>query len=269
MFRKIFYSAALGILLFSVSSFTPQTSWACEGTFRPPCGQTAWLAKFVSSSIVLPGSGANITVPIGVVPYVLWSPTANCAQPTTASLQLNLTCTAAGGGSPIFIGPVSVPVGTPVLPGPQAVLTGAGGAPVVGGPFQFPISGGILPVGTSYSCLVQGSYTVNFNSASGIAGAPQVTGLGDTEVCIVEEAPGAPGVPRFDFRILNQNENPFAEIRRGDQAYDSYLMANNDPNFGANITIQSSSNQVAHFPPDDNSSRTLFSLRSQSRDRQF
>ena len=73
MFRKIFYSAALGILLFSVSSFTPQTSWACEGTFRPPCGQTAWLAKFVSSSIVLPGSGANITVPIGVVPYVLWS----------------------------------------------------------------------------------------------------------------------------------------------------------------------------------------------------
>jgi hypothetical protein len=257
MREKLFKSTVIGIVLLTISSLVPQTSLACMGTFRPNCGQTAWLAKFISSSIVLPGTGADITVPIGLVPYVLWNPTSPCAQPQTAALDLTLTCTAAGGGSPIVIGPTSVPVGVPVFSGAQSVLTGAGGAPVLGGPFQFPISGGTLPVGASYSCLVQGAFTVGFGPGTG---APVVTGLGDTEVCLVEEAPGQPGVPRFGFRLLDEAGGPFTAVRRGDQAYNHYLAVNNDPNLGVNLTFHSSTNQIARMPPDDNPDNTLVAL---------
>ncbi len=247
----------IAIALLTIAGLTPQKSWACTGTFRPNCGQTAWLAKFVTSSIVLPGTGADITVPIGVLPYALWNPASPCAQPNTGALELTLTCTAVGGGAAIVIGPKSVPTGVPSAPGPQPVLTGAGGTPVVGGPFVFPISGGTLPVGTSYSCLIEGTYSVGFGIGTG---SSLITGVGDTEVCIVEEAPGAPGIPRFDFRLIDTGDGPFSVVRRGDQAYNSYLAANNDPNESLDLTINSTTNQVARFPSGPDPDNTLFAL---------
>ena len=235
------------LVLFLCLSLAIPMAWPCGGTFRPACGQTVVLAKFCPRTIVNPGPTQPISVPIGFVPFVLWTVAGGCAQPSSASLSVTLTCTPAGGGTPIVIGPVAVPVSTPTSQGIQSVA-----------PFALSIPAGTLSAG-SYTCAVAGSYTVGF---SGGTGATAVTGTGDTEVCIVEPSPADPNIPRLDMQRIDFGDGGFQACRRGDQAYNYYLISNNDPDNGVTLNFDSSTNQVARSPQGDPGPGTLFAISS-------
>lgn len=223
--------------------------FACGGTVRPNCFQTAWLAKFVPTTIVLPTSPAAITVPVGLLPFALWNTNPACAQPTGASIDLTFTCTPVGGGAPIVVGPMTFPAGIPTTPGPQ---------PVAGGAVSFVIPAGTLTPGIPYACAITGMYTVSFG---GGLGAPSVIGMGDTEVCIVPPTPVDETLPRLNMELLvAEGEEAFQSCRRGDQTINHYLIENNDPTESVSLTFTSSTNQVAGMPGGDDPDSTFFAI---------
>ena len=242
-FAQAAVAASIGI------AATAVVVWACGGTFRPNCFQTAWLAKFPPDTVVAPPGGGPIDVPIGVLPYAAWSQGAVCAKPTAATLTLTLSCTPFGGGTAIPIGPLPFTVATPTAPGPQPLTA----------PLTFTIPAGTLTPGTSYTCAVTGVYTVSFG---GGIGAPSVVGTGDTEVCIVSPSPLDPLKPLVNMQLLDLTRDGtlFQSCRKGDQTSSFYLIENNDPSSPVNLTFLSVTNQVARMPGGDNSGNTLTAI---------
>jgi hypothetical protein len=225
--------------------------WACQGTPRPNCFQSAWLAKFPPAVVVLPPGGGPIAVPIGVLPFAVWNTNPLCAQPSGASIDLTFTCAPAGGGAPVVIGPMTFPAATPATPGAQPIATG---------PLTFTIPAGTLTPGTPYACAVTGMYTVSF---AGGMGAGSIVGGGDTEVCIVPPAPDRVDLPRRDMQLLDAGGDLFQSCRRGDQTHNYYLIQNNDPSESVSLTFGSRTNQVARMPTGDTgtmSDPTLFAI---------
>lgn len=222
--------------------------FACGGTVKPNCFQTAWLAKFVPSTIVLPTAPGAITVPVGVLPYVLWNTNPACAQPVGATLELTFVCTPIG-GAPVTVGPLSFAVATPTVPGPQAVT---------GGTVPFVIPAGTLSPGTPYACTISGMYTVGFG---GGLGATSVIGMGDTEVCLVPPSPDDETKPRLGMELLfAEGAELFTRCRRGDQTINYYLIENNDPNESVDLTFATRTNQVAGMPGGTDTDATLYAI---------
>ena len=140
----------------SISTFIPD-AWPDEGTLKRPCSRTIYLAKFSPGTVVIPESGP-IEVPVGVLPFVSWDDVnGQCGQPTSAALELTLTCSSADGGESATIGPVSYAAPTPTTPGAQDV----------GSPLTFTIPEGIITGTTPQICLVSGTYTVTFGTGFG------------------------------------------------------------------------------------------------------
>lgn len=209
-------------------------AFACRGTPTPTCTRTIWLGKFAPRTVVMPRRGP-IRVPVGLLPFVVWSTTPPCAQPASASLQLTLTCTPVGGGLPVVFGPQNFPVPTPTTPGAQPLP----------GPVTFTIPAGSLPRTIPHVCTVAGTYTVTFGPGSG-SGA--LSGTGDTEICLVTPAPGDPSLPRLQLEHLSLAGEHFARCRRGDQGILYYLVTNNDPRRAVTLDLTSDGRQTAILP---------------------
>lgn len=230
------------------------SSWlasACNSDVFPPCGQTIYLAKFAPSTVVNPGPSSAITVQIGLLPFVSWKLVSGCAQPSGASfISLKLTCTPAGGGTPIVVGWQTMNnLPTPTVPGIQNV-----------GSFNYVIPAGTLPQG-NFVCSVAGEYHVPFGPGTGTG---TIIGTGDTEVCLVEPSPLDPSVPRLDMQCIDTSGTGmgYQACRRGDQTINYYLIANNDPLESVTLTFDSMTNQAARFPGGDNLDGTLFAISS-------
>ncbi len=209
---------------------------ACEGTLVPVCGRSIFLAKFAPTTVVLPASGP-INVPIGLVPYVTWNAdNPNCSKPVSASLTLTLTCTPAGGGTPVVIGPQNVPVPVPTQPGSQALSA----------PATFVIPAGVLPSGTPIICTVKGTYTVTFSGGS--SGSGTISGTGDVDVCLVPASTINPDYPELEVRHLSIKDIQFPVCRNGDQALMHFLVANNDPVNSVDLSLTSMGRQVSGLP---------------------
>ena len=214
--------------------------WACQGTAKPNCFQTAWIAKFPPAVVVLPPGGGPIAVPIGILPFVTWNTNPLCAQPSAASIGLTFTCTPVGGGAPIVIGPMAFTAATPTVPGAQPVPPA--------GAVTFMIPAGTLAPGVPYVCAVAGTYSVTF--AGGI-GAGVVIGAGDTEVCIVPPTDEDETLPRLNMSLIPTGDDDFQTCRKGDQAYVYYLIENNDSDESVTLSFSSTTNQVARMPLGD------------------
>lgn len=209
---------------------------ACQGSPKPNCFQTAWIAKFPPAVVVLPPGGGPIAVPIGILPFATWNTNPLCAQPSSASIGLTFTCTPVGGGVPIAIPTMVFPAAIPGPPGPQ---------PVPGGAVVFVIPAGTLTPGVPYVCAVAGTYTVTF--AGGI-GAGSIVGAGDTLVCIVPPTDEDETIPRLNLSLIPSGDDNFQTCRKGDQAYVYYLIENNDSDESVTLDFSSTTNQVARIP---------------------
>lgn len=231
------------VVLVSFLNVTAPVSWACMGTPQAPtCTRSIFLGKFVPRVVVVPPGNPHpkINVPIGVLPFVIWTKGAPCAQPVAASLSLTLTCQPVGGGMPMVIGPQMFTLPTPKTPGPQAVPGGV----------IFMIPAGTFPAGTlPQACTVAGTYTVTFGPGTGTG---MLSATGDTEVCLVEPVPGGdPTIPRLDLTYHNpdpRNLTGFQTCRRGDQTIHWFSLTNNDPLESVILDLDSTGNQVARLP---------------------
>lgn len=216
------------------------TVMGCNASLINPCSRSAYVAKFVNRCVVNPPGGGPVTVPIGLVPFVTWNTAGACGQPSSHTLRVTLTCTEfPGGGTPIVVGPLTVPMAAsfPTVPGNQAISGGS--------PFPFVVPGGTLTPGKQYTCLVEAEYDVDFFGGAGSLGRGSIRGVGDTEVCIVEPSPADPTKPRlFTARV----EAGFTYAQRGDQAIEHFVVANNDPQNYCIVTFGAFSNQVAGTP---------------------
>ncbi len=243
--------SAVVIAILILTTLPPPLAHACGSTLRPVCFQTAYLAKYVDGTIMHPGDGEDITIPIGLVPFVSWNPTAPCAQPSGASLELTLNCAPASGGDAVLLGPQAVSVPTPTIPGMQAIPA-----------YNYVIPAGTLPEG-SYTVFIEGSYEVTF---AGGTGAGTITGVGDTEACIVQSTSVVheeeiQKLPLMDVRRLAEITPGLQICRRGDQALNYYMIVNNGPDRDVDVNVESYSNQVARMPTGTDAS-VLYSISS-------
>ncbi|MFQ5636762.1 MAG: hypothetical protein ACE5IR_02065, partial [bacterium] len=235
MSRKNWHAVWLGVVI-SISFFSRDV-WPGEGTLKPPCSRTIYLAKFSPGTVVIPESGA-IEVPIGVLPFVSWdSANAQCGQPASATLELTLTCTPDGGGESVTIGPISFGVPTPTIPGAQAV----------GSPLTFPIPEGVITGTTPQMCLVRGTYTVIFGTGFG-EGA--ISGTGDVPIVLIEPTILEISRARLEMFGLTFDGSGYKTARRGDQITNFFLVVNNDPTASVELDFTVTTNQTARLPDD-------------------
>lgn len=219
----------------------PGVVWACMGTPVPPkCSQSAWVAKFVPQTIVNNNATSATIVPINIIPYVLWDAVndGTCAQPTSAVLNVRLTCTPLGGGGVTALPLQQFSVDTPTSPGAQPVNG------IVGGVINYSIPQGTLGAG-NFICTIVANYEVSFGVGRG---GGVLTGTGDAEVCIVEPSPLDDSLPRLDMIRLDPGDGGFTRCPSGDQAFNHYLITNNDPNNAVALDFDSDNTQIAVMP---------------------
>jgi len=245
----------------AVVTSVPAAARACSGTSQPNCGQSVYVAKFAPATVLLSDPSADLVVPIGFLPFATWNNISpGCATPSGATLSVELSCELVGSGTSTPVGPISIPVNTPMTPGAQETPTDAAGTTfALGGPTPITIPGGTLPGAGSYDCAVVGTYTVTFSDG---IGAGSISGTGDANVCLVEPSPGDPTAPRLHMELIDTTGAGFSTCRRGDQAINYYLIANNDPNNSVTFTFEGTSNQVAREPTGADPDGVFFAISS-------
>ncbi len=244
-------AAAAGIAV-AVSGWN---SFACDPEYLPICGRSAYLAKFVNQIVVNPATAVPIGVPVGLVPHVEWNNqnTLSCAQPTSHSLSLTVTCAEQGGtGTQVVIGPVNVPMQDvrPTVPGNQPV---AGGSP-----FNLVIGASVLDPTKQYRCTVVGAYTIDFGPV-GKRGAGPIIGTGDTVFYLVRPSPADATQPILYAQALGTTAG-FARGRQGDQVYHSFVVANNHLTAPVMIGTRIATKNAAGVP--GGSANEVFSIAS-------
>lgn len=216
-----------------------RAGFGCDPEWLPICGRSAYLAKSVAQVVVNPGTPAPINVPVGLVPHVEWDDqNARCAQPTTHVLSLTVTCVEqGGGGAPITIGPIAVPMqdARPTVPGNQPV---AGGSP-----FTLVIPQGTLDPAKQYRCTIDGSYSITF---AGGRGAGTIVGTGPVTFCTVPPAPGTTDVPILNVREVGEVYG-LRRAQPGDQIEHVFLVENNCPT-PCMVAVSMDTENVARMP---------------------
>lgn len=231
--RKWLLSIAASLLL--AVSATVTIIWACNSSPRFACSQTAWLAKIVTSVVVVPPGASTATVNMTLVPNVRWSvsPAGSpiiCPQPTAAEVILTLT----------FPGLAPQTFTFPNLPVP----TVQGAQP----PIPVSLNVTLPPGGVPAAATVVGQYRVTFTGAGG----GLVIGLGDAKICFVPPSPVDPNIPRLGFDLVSEDENqPFQFCQRGDTTCTYYLITNNDPECSVRLEATGSNTQIAFTPGGD------------------
>ncbi len=240
--RKRVLVAVLSLAM--VGPATVSIILACMGSPRPNCSQTAWVAKMVPGVVVVPAGAAVVPVPINLLPFVQWSlPTPPCAAPVAATLTVTVTCPG--------LAPQGIPIAPPVG-GPVPVPVAQGLQPAI--PAVLPVT---VPPVLPAVCTVTAEYRVTF--AGGI-GAGVVIGRGDAEVCLVDPSPLDPDLPRLDMQLVTPGDDLFQRCQRGDETFNWYVLANNDPDDSVELTVTASSEQIARIP--GGTAPNVFSLSS-------
>ena len=163
---------------------------AGEGTPQTPCGRSVWIVPMVDQSIVHPGDGSPIEVPIQVFPYVLWNDSSDqCADPVSSAIGFAVTAYPDDGGDEIELPIETIPIGLPAVPGLQPVLTGPMDAEELGGPYDFSIAAGTLPGGVNYRCELRIEYQVTFGGVG--AGGGAMVAQNETTFSIVRKRWGS------------------------------------------------------------------------------
>lgn len=209
------------------------------GTPQPPnCGRSVYLAKFAPRTVAV-SDGQDITLPVGLLPYVVWSTDSGCAQPTSASLFLQVQVVIDDTTNVFPASPVDLPA--PRTPGPQ----------LFSGPANV-----ILPSGTistsslPLACTVQGTYTVNFGSG---AGGGSLSASGDVQVAISARIleVESDSLSRLGVEYLPLDKKGvelFQTAAPGDQVNSFFLVSNNDPEQPVDLTIRARVTQEARLP---------------------
>ncbi|MEM6453568.1 MAG: hypothetical protein AAF772_00600 [Acidobacteriota bacterium] len=208
--------AVLGLLMLAV----PTPIHACGGTPPPPrCGKTLVLAKATPPTVILPGGG-TFPVPSTVFFNLVGFPGSGVCPVGPYTVDVTYTATCAGGP-----GGTGTVVGVPITPGAFT-----------------PVPGTItVPAGPPRLCTIVGTAT------STLSDGMVLTATGDAQVCLVEEAPGQPGVPRLDLDLLAPGSE-IVGVHPGDQASFVYRVTNNDPTEDFTGSFASSLTNSARLP---------------------
>lgn len=212
------------------------------GTPQPPhCGRSVYLAKFAPSTVAV-ADGEDITLPVGLLPHVVWSTDSDCAQPVSASLFLQVRAVIGDTTNVFPTTPVDLPA--PRTPGPQ----------FFSGPARVTLPAGTIPTNAlPLACTVQGTYTVNFGTG---AGGGSLSASGDVQVAMVKISPrilevqseslGRLGV---EYLPLDKRGTELFQIAApGDQINSFFLVSNNDPDQPVDLTIRARVTQEARLP---------------------
>ncbi|MFL6260727.1 MAG: hypothetical protein ACJ76Y_13525 [Thermoanaerobaculia bacterium] len=213
-----------GLLSFS----SPRPAEACHGTAPPPvCGITGVMVKVTPFVFVVPPNPVNINIPVQVIMACVPS---NCAMLGLATATINLV--PFNGGAPVATGSVMF----------QPLGCSANGTTTV---VNVPIT---VPAGTQGLYRAVGTTTVPTTAPNLPPGTVTVFG-GDTVVSFVQEAPGQPGVPRLDLKLINPDpSNPFLVAGPGSQVAATYRLVNHDPTYSVTVTLTATSKQNARLP---------------------
>jgi len=213
-----------GLITFS----SPRPAEACHGTSPPPvCGVTGVMVKVTPFVFVVPPNPVNINIPVQVIMACVPS---QCATLGLATATINLV--PFNGGAPVATGSVMF----------QPLGCSANGTTTV---INVPIT---VPAGTQGLFRAVGTTTVPTTAPNLPPGTVTVFG-GDTVVSFVEEAPGQPGVPRLDLKLINPDpSNPFLVAGPGSQVAATYRLTNHDPTYSVTVSLTATSKQNARLP---------------------
>jgi hypothetical protein len=198
----------------------PKAVLACMGSPPAPiCAKSTFVAKTVALVVV----GPSTTFVGGVVGITAFSntvpPPPGCI-PVSTTISVTLTCVPA---------PPMAPTGSTTISTPSPGLYG----------FSVPVT---IPFPGFRFCTVTGTAVTLWSDGS------TTTAVGDTVVCIAEQAPGHPaGTPRLDMQLLTpavQAAHP------GDQVVHRYRLTNNDPTATATLGITGDSEQASRLPSE-------------------
>ncbi|MCG8406284.1 MAG: hypothetical protein MI923_13890 [Phycisphaerales bacterium] len=198
---------------------------ACRRTTPPKdCDKSVNLVKAFPFAI-FPGGGGAVFIPVrvntksGAVP-----PSNNCPSPSTVTggmVSVTLNCP----GGPLF-------GNTPLPPRLSGFRTGFVFVPVV------------IPGGFRGKCAVTASVQANF-SADSCVGPVTATAVGDTVLCLVEESPDIPNVPRLDM-VVDSSGTPLCGA--GVQTKSTITLINNDLNHSVSLMFEADATQRARMP---------------------
>ena len=245
-------------VLFAWQTLHAPAARACKSTVTqvPPvvsCVSTANLFKAIPTTITAPATcnvapfGVNIPVslrcPIGPAPGAICPspPTVNDADLTmrffncplgaplsacglipvaAASIDVTAQCAStAGGGTASLSAPVTIPAGVCNSPGSKFLVVG-----------ELDV---MLSTGQSFQ---QG---------------------GDQVMCVVDEAPGQPGVPRLEIELLSPS---IPGVAPGDQFEAVYQITNNDPVESVSANLLARSVQVSDAPDGDGVNEGIYAV---------
>lgn len=228
-----------GLLLLAMLTYSPAAQ-ACRGTSSSattPCIVSMVMAKKSHGVVVIPGAGGPITITGMVTLTCRSAPGATCDVSTISWSGITASATATKLAPP------------PAVPLIGATFSGSDSlAGVCGDDLDFSITTTPLLAGGGgfFSIVGTTDATVTF-TAQTPATVPVVAG-GDMVVCLVEEAPGSPGVPRLDMQLIGGGGVGFSQA--GGQRISSYLLTNNDPTESVTLTLTADSTQIAGLPSD-------------------
>ena len=229
-----------------------QSVFACSGSSGSVCTvtSTTCLKSLVMSKsspgvvVLTPATTVTFNIPIKLF-VIINNPAPGCApcmspaSPTSA--RIDLAVSPLQGGQTTATGSISTGGGTMTLP--AATPSGSFNT------YSVPIT---VPIGTTAGVYkVVGKTTVNFSD--GIT----LTQSGDTVVCLVDPAPGNPGVPRLDIELLTPASPMMAG---GDQHTATYRVTNNDPVNSVTLTAFATAKQAATRPQGANETQGVFAI---------
>jgi hypothetical protein len=253
---------ALGIGFCLVAMVCAQSTLAGEGSaglicvVNPlACAKSMVLAEAAPMVVVSPPSGpATFSVPMT---WFITCPTDNnCGAPCSNS-GVGLPLTPASITVEIYPEPPRPPGASLPPPAASATISTAAGtmAPPTCSSFgafntyTVPLT---LPAGTPPGLYrVVGTATVTF------PGGIVLSQSGDTVVCLVEPAPGRPGVPRLNLELLSSS---IARKAPGETALAVYRITNNDPSNSVTLAAFGTSHQVAVRPQGGNEAQGVFTI---------
>ncbi|MGE3164862.1 MAG: hypothetical protein AB7O52_08145 [Planctomycetota bacterium] len=218
---------------------------ACKSTrcmVLPGCAKSVVQGKAAPLVVVLPPGGGGFAVPLNLLVTCGNNCGGTCAPgvgvtgaTTTVTICPGVPPCAPGCASPIAPVTVASALGTMPLPGcnSRGLFT----------PYAVAVA---VPPGVFGLFCVTATTTVTFSDGMVLAAT------GDQVVCIVEELPGQPGVPRLNFTLDTTGFiGGFPRCAPGDQVNLRYTITNNDPVETFTVPTGSctaTSNQIARLP---------------------
>jgi len=249
------YSKILGafVLLSLAALFVPESHRviACSGSSGSVCTVTTTtclksmvMAKSTPGVVLLPPlTQVMFNVPINL--FVIANPPApGCGPcmmpvtPTSAKIEIELVSLSLQSVAATTISTANATMGLPVA-SPAGSFNS----------YMVPMT---VPAGTAtglYQAMAKA--TVNWSDGSSISQS------GNTVVCLVDPAPGNPGVPRLDVQLLSPAS---PRLAGGDQHRATYRITNNDPVNSVTLTAFATGKQISVRPQGQSERQGVFAI---------